>query len=111
MSLADYQKKIDDALQPFEKPYWAPLSQFARLAEEVGEVSRILNDAYGDKPKKSDEVHKELADELADVLFVVLALANSEGIALDEALNRSIDKLRTRDRDRFERKAQNEQTL
>lgn len=102
--LADYQKRIDDALNQFEKPYWHPLSQFARIAEEVGEVSRILNDKYGDKPKKPGEVHDELGDEIADVLFALLALANSEGIILDAPMERAIDKLLTRDSDRFPKK-------
>jgi NTP pyrophosphatase (non-canonical NTP hydrolase) len=104
MSLADYQKEIDDMLQAYEKPYWAPLSQLARMSEEVGEVARILNAQYGDKPKKPGEVHEDLADELADVLYTVLVLANSEKIALDEPLKRAIAKLETRDVGRFAKK-------
>lgn len=104
MPLADYQKQVDDALKPYAKPYWHPLSQFARLAEEVGEISRILNHKYGDKPKKPSEEHDELANELADVLFCVICLANSEGIELDSALQQAIKKISTRDRDRFKKK-------
>jgi NTP pyrophosphatase (non-canonical NTP hydrolase) len=103
-TLADYQKQIDDMLQNYEKPYWAPLSQFAHLSEEVGEVSRILNHKYGDKPKKPGEEHEELGDELADVLYTILCLANSEGIDLDGPLERSIAKLETRDVGRFKKK-------
>lgn len=102
--LADYQKQIDDTLQPYAKPYWDPLSQLARIVEEVGEVSRILNHTYGDKPKKVNEEHEKLEDELADILYSVLCLANSQGITLDEPLNRAIAKLETRDKDRFEKK-------
>ncbi len=91
-------------LQGYEKPYWSPLSQFARMAEEVGEVSRILNHQFGDKPKKPGEEHEDLADELADVLYTVLCLANSQGIALDEPLQRAIAKLETRDVGRFKKK-------
>ena len=105
MSLAAYQKKIDDSLQPLAKPYWDPLSQLARIIEEVGEVSRILNDKYGDKPKKKDEVLEDLADELADIIFATICLANSEGIDLDPAMKRAIAKLHTRDKDRYKRKA------
>jgi NTP pyrophosphatase (non-canonical NTP hydrolase) len=104
MSLADYQKQIDDSVQPYVKPYWDPLSQLAGIIEEVGEVSRILNHKYGDKPKKPDEHHEVLADELADIIYSVLCLANSEGIELDGPLQRSIAKLETRDKDRFEKK-------
>ncbi len=104
MSLADYQKQIDDSVQPYAKPYWDPLSQLAGIAEEVGEVARILNHKYGDKPKKPTEEHDELGDELADIIYCILCLANSEGIEMDEPLRRSIAKLETRDKDRFERK-------
>lgn len=104
MSLADYQKQIDDMVQQYEKPYWHPLSQLARLTEEVGEVARILNHQFGDKPKKPTEEHEMLEDELADVLYTVLCLANSQDIVLDEPLKRAIAKLETRDKDRFAKK-------
>lgn len=104
MSLASYQKQIDDILQAYEKPYWDPLSQLARLSEEVGEVSRILNHKYGDKPKKSNEEHEDLADELADVLYTIICMANGQGIKLDPALDKSIAKLETRDKGRFKKK-------
>lgn len=100
-----YQNLIDDSVQKYEKPYWEPLSILARLSEEVGEVARILNHQFGDKPKKPGEEHDDLADELADVMYAVLCLANSQGIALDEAMERAIAKLETRDKDRFAKKA------
>ncbi|HSH55750.1 MAG TPA: nucleotide pyrophosphohydrolase [Candidatus Limnocylindrales bacterium] len=103
MSLQAYQKQINDMLQGYKKPYWHPLSQLARLIEEVGEVARILNHQYGDKPKKPGEVHDKLEDELADILYGVFCLANSQGIALDEPMQRAIAKLETRDKDRFEK--------
>lgn len=106
MSLAAYQKQIDDSLQPYAKPYWDPLSQLARIIEEVGETARILNHKYGDKPKKPDEVLENLADELADILFATICLANSEGIELDAAMERAIAKVSTRDKDRYARKPQ-----
>lgn len=101
MSLADYQRQIDKSVQGLAKPYWDPLSQLARLTEEVGEVARILNDKYGDKPKKPGERHQALANELADVIYTVLCLASSQKITLDEAMQRAIDKLVTRDKARF----------
>lgn len=104
MSLSQLQKQIDDTLQPYAKPYWDPLSNLARLIEEVGEVSRILNHQYGDKPKKPDEEHEELGDELADVLYTVLCIANREGINLDPHIQQAIAKLETRDKDRFKKK-------
>ena len=75
------------------------------MIEEVGEVSRIINHKYGDKPKKPNEEHEDLADELADVLYTVICMANREGIELDEPLNRVIAKLSTRDKGRFAKKA------
>ncbi len=105
MSIKDYQKRIDDSLKIYKKPYWHPLSQMARLSEETGEVARILNHLYGDKPKKIDEKHEDLSDELADVLFTVMCLANSNDIDLDAAMDRAIAKHNTRDKDRFAKKS------
>lgn len=104
MSLADYQKRLDDQVQVLKKPYWDPLSNLARLIEEVGEVARILNHQYGDKPKKPGEQHELLEDELADVLHSVLCIANSQNIDLDPAFERAMTKLDTRDKDRFAKK-------
>lgn len=103
-TLDDYQQEVDTMLQAYEKPYWHPLSQLARLSEEVGEVARILNHQFGDKPKKPGEQHEELADELADVLYTIICLANSQEIKLDEPLQRAIAKLETRDAGRFPKK-------
>lgn len=104
MSLKRYQKQVDDALQPLAKPYWHPLSQFARLAEEVGELGRLLNHMYGDKPKKPEEAKQELPDELADIVFNVICMANLHDIDLDKALEKSIEKVNGRDKNRFVRK-------
>ena len=103
-SLTTLQKQIDEILQPYEKPYWSPLSNIARLVEEVGEVARIINHKYGDKPKKSTELDDDLEDELADVLWTVICLANQEGINLDRGIKRAVDKLLIRDKDRFPKK-------
>jgi len=103
--LKDTQKEVDDLLQTFETPYWSPLSQFARLSEEVGEVARLLNHMYGDKPKKKEEAEQELGGELADVLFTVISIANAHNIDLDADFEKTLDKLRVRDKDRFKKKA------
>lgn len=107
MSLQAYQTQIDEMLQQYEKPYWAPLSIMARLTEEVGEVARIVNHLHGDKPKKTSETEQDLADELADVLYTVICMANSQGIKLDEPLQKAIAKLETRDEGRFKMKTAN----
>jgi NTP pyrophosphatase (non-canonical NTP hydrolase) len=103
-SLHDIQQRIDALLQVYEKPYWSPLSNIARLVEEVGEVARIINHEYGDKPKKPSEKADDLEDELADVLWTVICLANQKGIDLDKGIERAIDKLVVRDKDRFKKK-------
>lgn len=105
-SLTVLQKQIDDILQGYEKPYWAPLSNVARLVEEVGEVARIVNHKYGDKPKKATESDDDLEDELADVLWSVICLANQEGVDLDKGMQRAIDKLLVRDKNRFAKKSE-----
>lgn len=104
MSLRTYQKQIDDWVQGYEKPYWHPLSQFARIAEEVGEMGRLLNHLYGDKPKKETEALQELPEELADIVFAIICMANSHDIDLDDAMKKVIEKSINRDKDRFVKK-------
>lgn len=103
MGIQEIQDRIDAILKEYKKPYWSPLSQFARLSEEVGEVGRVLNHKFGDKPKKHDD-KDDLADELADVFWTLICIANSSGISLEEGIEKSIKKLQVRDKDRFERK-------
>lgn len=104
MSLQDYQQRIDDWAQQLEVPYWQPLEIMARLAEETGEVARELNHLYGPKKKKATEQSKALEDEIADVLFTLLCLANQQGIDMDAAMDHCIQKAEVRDRDRFAKK-------
>jgi NTP pyrophosphatase (non-canonical NTP hydrolase) len=104
VSLKAIQQQIDDSFQPLAKPYWDPMNNLARIVEEVGEVARILNHKFGEKPKKPDEKHENLGDELADVIHACLALANSQGIDMDPHMQNAINKLHTRDKDRFAKK-------
>lgn len=99
-----YQKAIDEWVQGYAEPYWPPLSIFARIAEEVGEVGRILNHTYGSKPKKTTEKEQKLGEELADVIFSVITLANSQHIDLDKEMEKVIQKSIDRDNDRFTKK-------
>ncbi len=78
--------------------YWSPLSQFARLAEEVGELGRELNFRFGDKPRTTKDAEGSITDELGDVLFIVILLANYLGIDLASALRTTLEK--------YERRAQ-----
>ena len=76
--------------------YWSPLSQYARLAEEVGELGRQLNFEFGDKPRTDKDAGGSVTDELGDVLFVVMLLANDLGIDLVEALSGTLEKYERR---------------
>ena len=76
--------------------YWSPLSQYARLAEEVGELGRELNFQFGDKPRAAKDAGGSVTDELADVLFIVVLLANDLGIDLVEALRTTLEKYEQR---------------
>ncbi len=98
------QRRVDDWISQFEEGYWPPLANLARLMEEVGELARLVNHRFGTKPKKPGEAEQELAEELADVLFVVLCMANEQNIDLTDAFDRVLDKYRSRDGDRWERK-------
>ena len=104
MDLKEAQAKVDAWISQFEEGYWPPMNNLARLMEEVGELARELNHLYGSKPKRSDEPEQELAIELADVLFVLLVIANEQKIDLDDALTRVLEKYKARDSFRWARK-------
>jgi NTP pyrophosphatase (non-canonical NTP hydrolase) len=76
--------------------YWSPLSQYARLAEEVGELGRELNFEFGDKPRADKDAGGSITDELGDVLFIVVLLANYLGIDLVAALSGTLEKYEQR---------------
>jgi NTP pyrophosphatase (non-canonical NTP hydrolase) len=103
MDLKEAQARVDAYISQFAEGYWPPLSNLARLTEEVGELARLMNHRFGHKPKRADEPEQELSLELADILFVLLVIANEQGIDLDEALERTLEKYRTRDSDRWTR--------
>lgn len=104
MPLRDAQARVDQWIAQFEEGYFDPLTNLARLTEEVGELARELNHRYGQKTKKRDEPAGDLPLELADILFVLICLANREGIDLDDAFARMMQKVEERDRDRWTRK-------
>jgi len=104
MDLKEAQARADAWISQFEEGYWPPLVNLARLMEEVGELARELNHRFGAKTKKPDEPEQDLALELADILFVLLVLANEQKIDLSEALERVLEKYRLRDGDRWVRK-------
>ena len=104
MSLTDAQRRVDAWVSQFEEGYFDPLTNLARLAEEVGELAREVNHRFGRKTKKKDEPEGDLGMEMADILFVLICMANREGIDLDEAFTRMMAKVETRDAGRWTRK-------
>lgn len=105
MSLPDYQRRVDAWIAQFEEGYFHPLTNMARLSEEVGELAREVNHRFGQKTKKRDEAEGELAMEMADILFVLVCMANREGIDLNDAFDRMMQKVEVRDADRWTKKS------
>ncbi|MEA3451825.1 MAG: nucleotide pyrophosphohydrolase [Bacteroidota bacterium] len=100
MTIKEAQEKIDNWIKKYGVRYYNELTNMAILTEEVGEVARIMARKYGEQSyKKSDEDYK-LDDELADVLFVLICIANQTGIDLNDALERNLIKKSKRDKDR-----------
>ena len=104
MELKEAQARVHAWIGQFEEGYWPPLANLARLTEEVGELARLINHLHGPKTKKDEEAEQELAEELADILFVLLVLANQSDIDLGAALERTLEKYRARDSERWTRK-------
>ena len=104
MSLTEAQNRVDRWISQFEEGYFDPLTNMARLAEETGELAREVNHRFGRKTKKQDEPEGDMAMEMADILFVIICMANREGIDLDEAFDRMMRKVETRDEKRWTRK-------
>ena len=103
MTIAQAQQAMDAYVSQFKEGYWPPLSNLARLIEEVGELARELNHRYGDKPKKPGEPEQDIGMELADILFVLIAIANQQQIDLQASFQAVLDKYQVRDRDRWNR--------
>jgi NTP pyrophosphatase (non-canonical NTP hydrolase) len=106
MSLADCQRQVDAWISQFEEGYFHPLTNLARLTEEVGELAREVNHRFGQKTKKRDEPEGDLALEMADILFVLICMANREGIDLQQAFDRMMNKVNQRDTSRWTRKGE-----
>lgn len=106
MPFADAQAQVDAWISQFEEGYFDPLTNLARLAEEVGELAREINHRFGKKTKKRDEPEADMAMEMADILFVLICMANREGIDLDDAFDKMMAKVESRDENRWTKKDQ-----
>lgn len=102
-TMKELQAEVDTYIGQFKEGYFSPLAMLARMTEELGELAREINHQYGEKPKKSSETEKAIEEEMGDMLFVLICLANSLNIDLEEAHNRVMNKFNTRDKDRWTR--------
>lgn len=99
MTLEEAQKAVDDWIKTYGVRYFSELTNMAVLTEEVGELARIMARKYGDQSFKPGE-NTDLGDEMSDVLWVLLCLANQTGVNLTEAFKKNLEKKTTRDKDR-----------
>jgi NTP pyrophosphatase (non-canonical NTP hydrolase) len=97
MTIREAQSQIDQWIKTVGVRYFSELTNMAILTEEVGEVARLMSRLYGDQSFKDSDKEKELADELADVLWVVMCIANQTGIDLTQALKKNFEKKNIRD--------------
>jgi NTP pyrophosphatase (non-canonical NTP hydrolase) len=102
MTLKDAQQQVDQWIMTTGVRYFNELTNTAILTEEVGEVARIMARRYGEQSEKESDKQKDLGDELADVLWVVICLANQTGIDLTEAFKKNLEKKNVRDKDRHQ---------
>ena len=102
MEITKLQKEVDEWIKTVGVRYFNELTNMAMLTEEVGEVARIIARRYGEQSEKESDKTKDLGEELADVLFVTLCLANQTGINLQEAFDRKMKLKTERDRDRHQ---------
>jgi NTP pyrophosphatase (non-canonical NTP hydrolase) len=102
ITLREAQQTVDQWIKTTGIRYFNELTNMAILTEEVGEVARLMSRMYGEQSFKESDKEKNLADELADVLWVILCIANQTGVDLTEALQKNLEKKTTRDKDRHQ---------
>lgn len=102
LSLTEAQQKVDEWIKTIGVRYFEPLTNLGILMEETGELARLMVRKYGEQSFKESDKGKELADEMADVLWVLMCLANQTGVNLNEALLKNFEKKTSRDKDRHQ---------
>ncbi len=100
MDIKNAQEAVDEWIKQHGVRYFNELTNMAQLTEEVGEVARIIARRYGEQSEKESDKHKDLGEELADVVFVVLCLANQTGVDLEKAFKKKLELKTKRDHDR-----------
>jgi NTP pyrophosphatase (non-canonical NTP hydrolase) len=102
MTIQEAQQKVDDWIKTTGVRYFSELTNMAILTEEVGEVARLMSRTYGDQSFKESDKNKDLSDELADVLWALICIANQTGVNLTGALQKNFEKKNLRDTDRHQ---------
>lgn len=97
MTLYEAQNKVDDWIKKYGVRYFSELTNMAILTEEVGELARIISRTYGDQSFKDSDLKNNISDELADILWVLICIANQTGVDLEEAFKKNIEKKTNRD--------------
>ena len=100
MDIKEAQEAVDEWIRTVGGRYFSELTNMALLTEEVGELARVIARVYGEQVAKEGDLRKSLSEELADVLWVVICLANQTGVDLTQAFRESLEKKRTRDKNR-----------
>lgn len=100
MTIQQAQQQVDNWIKQYGVRYFSELTNMAMLTEEVGEVARIIARRYGEQSEKESDKNKDLGDELADVMFILICLANQTGINLEDAMKKNLDKKTNRDSER-----------
>ncbi len=104
MSLVDIQKQVDEWISQYKIGYYPPLAIITQAIEELGELAREVNNRHGPRVKKSPEDSADIGNEISDLIFALVCLANSQNINLDESWKKHMEKLYTRDDTRWEKK-------
>jgi NTP pyrophosphatase (non-canonical NTP hydrolase) len=100
LPIREAQQRVDEWIKTYGVRYYSELTNMAVLTEEVGELARIMARTYGDQSFKKSDLSKNLGDEMADVLFVLICLANQTGVDLEEAFRKNLEKKTERDAER-----------
>ena len=100
LTITEAQHKVDEWIKTVGVKYFSPLTNLGILMEEVGELSRLMVRIYGDQSFKESDKHKKLSDEMADILWVLICLANQTGVDLTESLHKNFEKKTLRDAER-----------
>jgi NTP pyrophosphatase (non-canonical NTP hydrolase) len=100
LTITEAQHKVDEWIKTVGVKYFSPLTNLGILMEEVGELSRLMVRIYGEQSFKESDKNKKLSDEMADILWVLLCLANQTGVDLTEALHKNLEKKNLRDAER-----------